>query len=463
MPEGLSAALQRWFGTATLSPRQVAAIILPVLVSQAFVIGFSALTPAIVAPAGVAAMGAVSTIEYVNVLTTSSFIALAVAGSVLVAQQLGSGRRDAVRRAVGGTLAAAVGVAVLLAAAVLLAHGPILQLLLGGAGQELIDPARSYLIGSAIAYPFTAISEAVAAAFRGTGRTAPALWLTVAGNGTFLVLAVGLVSGLGMGVTGLAVALVTARVLSAAFAVLLLASDRHLRPAGMPDLHLVVRVLLIGTPFVAEQAVILGGKLIVQVLVVGMGTDAIAANAIGQSLVSIAELVAQAMSVAIVPIVGQAIGAGRPDDARRLIRSFLWTATLLSAIPTAAMAICFPWLLGLFRTPPEIVDEVTAIFLLAAAGRLLGLWSLSYVLPSGLRAAGDAVFTTWVAMASMAVRVPMIWVVGVQLEGGVVGVWAVMVGEWAVRAFAYGLRFRGFGWQGKTFVVPATGPLRVVD
>jgi Na+-driven multidrug efflux pump len=57
----------------------------------------------------------------------------------------------------------------------------------------------------------------------------------------------------------------------------------------------------------------------------------------------------------------------------------------------------------------------------------------------------------------MLVRVVLIWLVGVHLGQGVVGVWGVMVFEWTLRAGAFLVRLRGTRWERRSFVAaPAT-------
>ncbi|MDR2565566.1 MAG: hypothetical protein LBC97_05810 [Bifidobacteriaceae bacterium] len=445
-----------------MSARTVGALLVPVVVSQAFIIGFSALSPMLVADAGPAAISAVSTVEYLNVFLVGVFLALATAGSIIVAQDLGRGTRDGatgVAQACGATLAVSVLPALAVGAALAASSGPVAQALLGPAGDDAVGFARVYLVGLAAAYPAQALVEAVSAALRGAARTVPALWLTVAMNGGYLLAALVLVRCLGLGVAGLAVAIVAARYLSAVLAVLLLVKSPLLAGAGSrlrvlwrPGWAAARRVILLGIPFAAEALFFSGGKLVTQTFVVGMGTPAITANAVAQSLISLSEIVPQAMCLALVPIVGQAVGAGRLDDARRLIRSFLVASTGVSVAAAAAMLAVFGWLEGLYNTPDAIRRDVLAIFLLASAARLLFWWAGSYLLPSGLRAAGDAVFTTTVASVTMVLRVAAIWIVGVALGYGVVGVWAVQVAEWGVRSVAFAIRFHGAAWERKARV-----------
>ncbi|GAA2179845.1 EmmdR/YeeO family multidrug/toxin efflux MATE transporter [Brooklawnia cerclae] len=449
----VDALLRRWFATSQLSHRAVGALLLPVIVSQAFTIGFTSLTPMVVANAGPVAVSAVSTVEYVNIFVVQILIALATAGSIVVAQNMGRGSRTAAQRSAGATLWVTAVPALVVGVALLVASDAVANGLLGPAGDQAVALGRMYLFALALGYPAQAIVEAASASLRGVARTAPALYLTVAMSGGFLALAVVLVRTFDLGVMGLAIAVVATRYPTAALALWLVRHDRVLGTGGRLvwpiDATRVRQAVMLGLPFVAEQVFFNGGKVLIQMFVVGMGTVQITANAVANSLVGLSDVVGQAMCLALVPIVGQAIGAGRPDDARRLVRSFVISSSAVAVIVSGVMLAGFDWLLDLFNTPARARSDVLMIFGLVALARLLCVWSMSFMTPSGLRAAGDAVYTTVIASVSMLLRVAGIWYVGVHLGYGVVGVWAVMVAEWVLRAIAFDLRFRGHRWENK--------------
>ncbi|HHU39557.1 MAG TPA: hypothetical protein GXZ45_09800, partial [Propionibacterium sp.] len=86
----LDSALTSWFATSSLTYRQVGALVGPLVLSQAWIVGQGVLNPVLVAPVGQAAINAVSTVEYLNMLCASVLMAVAAAGSVLAAQHAGA-------------------------------------------------------------------------------------------------------------------------------------------------------------------------------------------------------------------------------------------------------------------------------------------------------------------------------------------------------------------------------------
>jgi Na+-driven multidrug efflux pump len=450
----VDAFLTRQFATGLFSWRSVLALIVPVVISQFFIIGFFALAPLMIAGTGIEAIAAVSTIEYLNVFVLSVFVALAAAGSVLVAQYAGHGEPRNLYRAGAATIWATVVPAALVGGAIVIFHGPLLDAFLGPAGDAVVGFGRVYLIASAISYPANAMVEAASACLRAVAHTRASLSLTVTMNGGFLATAALLIYVFGLGVEGLSAALIAGRYAAAVLAVWLLRRDNRLGPGlhHRPQAKMIRRVLFISLPFLAEQVLFNGGKLVIQWFVVALGTAQMTINAVGSSIVAFCDVVPQALCVAIVPLVGQAVGAGKLKDARRLIRSFTGLALVVAVLGTLATLACYDWLLSLYQTPPELDGGVWAIFWVASAGRLTLVWALSFLIPSGLRAAGDTVFATVVASACMCFRVAAAWVVGVWLGFGAVGVWIAMVAEWLIRGVIFTIRYLGRRWETHSFV-----------
>jgi Na+-driven multidrug efflux pump len=434
--------------------RAVFGLLVPVVISQFFIIGFAALAPLMIAGTGIEAIAAVSTVEYVNAFLLSVFVALAAAGSVLVAQYAGHREPRKLYRAGAATIWATVIPAAAVGGLLVLFHGPLLRAFLGSAGGQVVEYAEIYLVASAISYPANAMVEGGSACLRAVAHTRAALALTVTMNGGFLSVAAVLIYGLHLGVEGLAIGLLVGRYAAAILAIILLRSDSRLGPGlhHRPELRMIRHVLFIGIPFLTEAVLFNGGKLVIQAFVIACGTAEITINAVGSSIAAVCDVIPQALCIAIVPIVGQAIGAKRPDDARRLIRSFIGLALVTAAAVTLVIWLSFDWVIGLYQTPPELRGGVEVIFWVGTAGRLSLAWALSFLIPSGLRAAGDTVYATVIASACMAYRVASAWFFTLFLGLGAVGVWVAMSSEWALRSVFFVLRYRGKQWERRSFV-----------
>ena len=78
------------------------------------------------------------------------------------------------------------------------------------------------------------------------------------------------------------------------------------------------------------------------------------------------------------------------------------------------------------------------------------IWPLAFTLPNALRAAGDAVFTMAVSLASMFLfRIGFSYLLSCSwgLDLGLLGVWIAMIIDWWVRALIFIFRFVQGKWK----------------
>ncbi|KKO54942.1 MATE family efflux transporter [Paenibacillus sp. DMB20] len=443
--------LSKYFSGESMDYRQIFALFLPILIDQAFIVGLNLLNTAMISSSGVAAVSAVNMVDSLNIFLISVFVAVATGGTVVVAQYKGSGNDLMVSRASAGTITAVALIALGIGLLIMGLHNPLLNLLFGSASADVMDNAKIYLIGSSASYVGIAIVSAVCAALRGVGKTRASLALSLIMNLLYVVLNVVFINFLHMGVPGMTLAINIARYAGAVCALFYLfrmeaTLHLHLRDLVHFPLSMLRKIMFIGIPFAAEQMFFNGGKILTQVFIVSLGTYAIATNAIGASLAGVIQIPAAALSLTVVTVVGQCIGRGNIADARKFMKSFLWLGSASLALTGLILMPFFRPLVGLFDPPAEIVDD---IFLLLLINTIIQvpLWSISFILPSALRAAGDSRFTSVTSMLTMWLfRVVFGYVLGITLGFGILGVWVAMNCEWGVRGAIFLWRFRGKKW-----------------
>ncbi|SDX42960.1 putative efflux protein, MATE family [Paenibacillus sp. PDC88] len=457
-PKSTSAGLlNKYFTGNTLDYKQMIAIIIPIFVDQAFIILMSLLNTAMISSSGVAAVSAVSMVDSLNIFLINVFVAVATGGTVIVAQYKGSGNSQMAAKSASQAISAVAILSIFLCVLVIAFHTPILNLLFGGAEAAVFDSARLYLIGSCLSYPFIAIFQAVTGVLRGVAETRPCLILSLIMNLTFLGLNILFITVLDMGVMGLIISMLTARVIGAAASLYYLVKINQsllFRIKNLLKLNFSIlkKIMTVGIPFAAEQMFFNGGKLLTQTFIVQLGTFAITANAIAGSISLVFQIGGSALSIAIVTIVGQCIGNKNTEDARKFIRSLLWLSSIFFVVIAAILLPLFPFVVQLFSPPEEIVPIIFGLTLLIAVAQPF-LWSTSFILPSALRAAGDSNFTSMTSLLSMwLLRIALGYVLGITLGYGIMGVWIAMVVEWGVRGLIFWLRFRGEKWYSRKLI-----------
>lgn len=451
MNRRLQAFLEKHLSGESMDYRQIVSLCVPILIDQAFLVGLSLANTAMISSAGVAAVSAVSMIDSLHLFLINVFVAVSTGGTVVVAQYKGSGNDRMASQAAAGAVSSVSLLGLLLGlAAILFAH-PLLRALFGSASPDVLANARTYLMGSGASYLGIAVVEAVCGALRGIGKTRVSLALSLIMNLIYVLLNVVWVVLLHKGVWGMVLSANVSRYAAAVCAVVFLIGSGaglrvRIRDLVRFPLTMLRKILHVGVPFAAEQMFFTGGKMLTQVFIVSLGTYAIATNAICSALAGLYQIPSNALALTAVTVVGQCMGRRDVADARKFTRLFVWLssgALLLMAI--VLLPLSGP-LVRLFHPPSGIIDDIFLITLVNAIAQV-PLWSISFILPSALRAAGDSKFTSVVSMLSMWLfRVVLGYTLGIVLKMGLLGVWLAMNLEWGVRGFVFLRRLRGEKW-----------------
>ncbi|WP_423801185.1 MATE family efflux transporter [Neobacillus sp. SAB-20_R2A] len=449
--------LNKYFSGESIDYREMIAIIIPLFVDQAFLVLMSFLNTAMISSAGAAAVSAVSMVDSLNIFLVNVFIAVATGGTVIVAQYKGSGNMGMVSKTATQAITAVTLFSVLISSLVIIFHTPTLNILFGKAEADVFHNARIYLIGSCISYPFIAIFQAVSGSLRGVGETKPCLKLSLIMNVTNTILNVLFITIFHMGVEGLVMSIILARVIGMAASMIYIIKYNEtihfrIKEALKIDISILKKVMFIGLPFAAEQLFFNGGKLLTQTFIVQLGTMAMTAYAISNSFALLFQIGPNALSIASVTVVGQCIGQRNTTDARKFTKSLIGFSSILFVIAAVIVVPLYPLLIKMFSPPEEIVGTIFMMTLIVAIAQPF-LWSLSFIMPSALRAAGDSNFTSVASLLSMwLLRVVLGYILGITLEFGIIGVWAAMVIEWAVRGLIFTGRFKGEKWYSHKLV-----------
>lgn len=202
----------------------------------------------------------------------------------------------------------------LLAVAALVFKRPILNVVFGRIEADVMENALTYLMYSALSYPFLALYNACAALFRSMGNSRISMLTSLLMNVINIVGNAILIFGFGMGVAGAAIATLVSRVVAAAVMLVLIARDTNLiyidfKEKFAPNWAMIKKILYIGVPNGFENSFFQLGKILVLSIVTMFGTMQITANAVANNLASFGCIPGQAMGLSLITIVGQCVGA----------------------------------------------------------------------------------------------------------------------------------------------------------
>ncbi|GAB2021015.1 EmmdR/YeeO family multidrug/toxin efflux MATE transporter [Pseudolactococcus yaeyamensis] len=445
--------LQQDFSGQHFSTAALRQLFLPVLIDRTFLIMFGFINTALISASGSATIAAVNMVESLNVFLVSMISAIALAGTVLVARNFGAGRRIKVGKIMTTSILITFVIGVSFCLGMLLFKGSMLETIFGSAQADVMDIAQFYFLGVLLTYPSLAILEGINGVLRGISRTKSTLTISLFTNLLYLALSLILVIGLKQGILGLMIAMNFSRILGAIFALrLLLTSMKEdgfkLSRLTQINRQQVFSVIKTSIPFASEQLFFNGGKIIMQMIVVQLGTSAIAAHAIISTLAPMSEIIPIALSIIIIPIVGQSLGQKNPHDAKKITRVFLiYGSLMVYAMDLLVMIPAFPLLMRLFHVASDVQPIVRQTYWVIIIFHGL-TFACSAILPAALKAAKDAVYSTTVSLVTMwGIRVILGYLLAKTCHLGVFGIWLAMAAEWLVKDVILYARFHRKKWQ----------------
>lgn len=441
----------------------VAKLTTPILFEQVFVHLLGIVNTIMASRVSVEAVSAIGMVDSINSVVSAVFSALAIGATVVVAQLFGRRQHDTAASATLQSLVAGSAIAAALALAMILGQDAVLLTLYPGTEPQVLQHMRTYLTITALAYPLTALTVIGCGALRGMGETKSTMKVNTLMNVLNVILSYVLIYGMQLktewlefsfpayGVAGAATALTLARLSGVAYLFgTVLWRSGYLPESGLRkfrfDRKLLTAIASIGIPASVESMIFSGGKLLVQVILVGMGTVAIASNFIAFSISNLINIPGAALAIALTTLVGQDVGRSDYDAARRT----MWHVMRIGWVSMGIIGLIFiplaPYVVGLYTTDPEVI-RMTSILVRMNCVFLL-CYPTTFILPYGLKGAGDARFTVVSTLVGMVIfRLMLGYFIGVTLGFGVIGVWSAMIADWLARSTIYVFRLRGTRWQ----------------
>ncbi len=401
-----------------------------------------------IGPAAIAAVGLTNQPVF---FATAVFMALNVGTTAVIARAIGASEEatanNALRQSFMLTTIMGIGVSVL---GLVFARG---VLVLMGAEQDVIPMGVAYMKIVSAGAIFMLLTMSVAAALRGAGDTRTPMKvntfcniLNVFGN---YVLIYGKLGFPRMGVAGAALSTSISRAIAFILIMRVVTGGRfalHLSGPLRLDFPLIKRIVNVGIPAAIEQLVLRGGQLAYLRIVAGFGTAVVAAHQIAMNIVSLSFMPGMAFAVAATTLVGQGLGACRPDLAEKGALETRRIGMMISGFMALVFILFGRYIAVLYSNDPTVVAK-TALVL-----RIIGLvqpaQSTQFILAGGLRGAGDTKWPLYsTAIGIWGFRVVLGYILAVVLDMELVGAWLAMAIDQLVRSAIILFRFRSGRWK----------------
>lgn len=433
------------------SNKDLKKLIIPLILEQTLAITVGMADTIMVSSVGEAAISGVSLVDMFNNLIISVLAALTTGGAVVTSQFIGAGHKDDACRSAKQLIFTATLIIIVISILIILFNKQVLRLFFGKIEADVMRNAVIYMVISALSFPMLAVYNSCAALFRSMGnsqitfKTALLMNIINVGGNAFCIYV------LHMGVEGVAIPSLVSRSVAGVVLFILLKNPKNMvyltKERFKIELDVIKRILCIGIPSGIENGIFQLGRVIVVSIIAGFGTVQIAANGVANSLDGLGCIVGQAMSLAMISVIGRCAGAGDEKQVRYYTKKLLAITYICTIVVNSIILLMLNNILGIYSLSPE-TQRLTYILVMIHNGMAMLLWPASFVLPNMLRACNDVKYTMVVSIFSMFVfRIGFSYVIGVNMGMGAIGVWLAMLMDWFFRVMSFVLRYFRGKWK----------------
>ena len=441
----------------TQGPIWVALVILaiPMILEMSMESLFAVVDIFFVAKLGADAVAIVGLTESVMALIYAVAFGLAIGATATVARR--TGEKDMAGAAKSAAHVIYLGVIVsLLISAIGIALAPSILRALGADAHVIDEGARfmRIMLGGNAVVLFIFLLNAI---FRGAGDAAIAMRVLVLANGLNMILSPMFIFGVGffpeLGVTGAAVGTTIGRGCGVLFA-----ASYLFRPGGRIhvsreswrfDPTLLWKLLRLSATGVIQLLIATASWTALMPIMAGFGEVAIAGYVIALRVVMFALLPALGLSNAAATMVGQNLGAGKPERSEAAV----WAAAKFNAAFYFGIGVVF-WLfshqiISIFTQEPEVLRYGTSALHIIAYG--FTFYGLGMVLETAFNGAGDTWTPTYLNLFIFWLfEIPTAYLLAYYFGMGPDGVfWAITI-AFSLLAIASALLFKRGKWKLKT-------------
>lgn len=391
---------------------------------------------------GLVEVTAVGVANAVLAVYIAIFMALGVGTSALIAKNVGAGDLERAKSvAKQSTLMASIA-GLLFGVITLFFAEPLLRVM--GAEPRVLDVAVDYFQIVAVPSIFISLMFVLGSILRASGDTKTPMKVSWYINILHIFLDYVLIFGIwkfsGLGVRGAAFATVIVRLVGT------LALYNRIQKSNLAfswkqsSGEFTSPLLKLSGPAAAERLIMRLGQVLYFGLIVRIGTETYAAHTIAGNIETFSYMPGYGLAVAATTLVGQHLGANRRKDAHRFGMLTTLVAVVFMSFIGVLLFFFSPWFATWFTSDQSVIQMVTTALRIDAFAQ--PALAVGLVLAGALQGAGDTkspMYSTAIGM--WLVRVVGVYVLGIQLQMGIAGVWLSIAIDLFIRAIYLFYRF----------------------
>lgn len=431
----------------------------PTILEQILQVTVTYVDSAMVGSLGARATASVSVVTPTIWLVNGWMNAFSIGFGVLMARNLGAGRkalaqetsRQALGLSIGFALALSIGIAsISKALPVWIGAEPLVQ-----------ELAQQYLFFIAVGYLPNMVMILISTLLRCSGDSRTPLYLNGLNNILNIILnlffifpsiELGVISlkGLGLGVKGAAIATSAACTITAInLFIALFFRDNPISPSlRLPwrlEWSICRQAFKLGLPVALERSTLSFGQIVLTKMVGTLGTTALAAHYLSNTAESITFLPPSGFSTAATTLVAHALGSGNKTLTRKYASTTTIMGTLLMSLMGVVLYLLAPNLIAFFTSEREVIALGSRVLRIEALAE--PAFGLSMLVFGVLRGAGDTRGPFYISLAGMwLLRLPFAYLLLQVTNLGLMAIWIAMASDMTLRGIICFVVYRRFKW-----------------
>lgn len=360
-----------------------------------------------------------------NVTNTVTYmiIGLCNGGAIMTAQYAGMKSHSDIKETIGTTFSIMFILSIISTTLMLVFSRSILTALNtpADAFDETLSYFRICMTGSVFIFGYNAVSSVL----RGVGDSKTPMYFGFASCCLNVILDLLFVGAFKTGVSGAAAATITSQAVSLALCVVYLKRQQFLFDFKLSSFKIVPRKALnifkLGLPGAIQNAIVSGGFLLVSSITNSLGVYAASGVSIASKINNFAQMPASAIGMAVSSIIGQNVGAGKFDRARKTLSCSILMSLSVGIVMFTVVQLFPSQLMRLLVDDKEVIQTALPYLRITSFDYLLV--ALVFPLNGLCNGSGHTLFTMIPSIfSSVIARVPVAYFCVYALNMGLSGV-----------------------------------------
>jgi len=400
-----------------------------------------------------AAIAAVGITNQPRFLVLSLIVALNTGVTAIVARRKGEGNILSARSTLKQASLMSLVISLLLSLSAYIYAYPLLEF--AGANEDIINDAVLFFRLTMLSIPFTSLTMTIIAAQRGAGNTRISMRVNTVAHVVKIAFNFVLINGyLGfpkLGIKGAAIATIIGFVVSFIMSLYsITAKKSELNILSLSgwwfDKKTLSGFVNVGSGALVEQLFMRFGFFMFVKVVAGLGTMALTIHQICMNIVMLSFCFADGLGITSSALVGQSLGAKRPDMSMIYGKVCQRIGLTLSTIMSFVFIFGRRGLIRMFTSQEEIITVGSYLILILA---IITFAQISQFIISGaLKGAGDSKYVALIALVTVGIIRPgLAWLFAYPMGLGLIGIWFAFLADQVLRLLLNFARFLTGKWM----------------